>query len=276
MSDPIKGLVQRGFRPRDEASYPAKRFRGAEYRLSRQRFGDLSIVVKRFPGGGTGQQYVLVHGLGVSSRYFHPLAVELAKTGRVYLVELPGYGAAPDPRRDVSIADHAGVLNAFLAKSQLDAPVVIGHSMGSQVVAHAALQDPARVRRIVLMAPTMPPEARSVLRGFGRLMHDSLREPPVVFGIAFTDYFLRTGPIYMLRQVPHMFDDHLEQYLPSVRANTLVIVGDRDPIVPVAWGERVAAAVPGGILEVVHGPHVIMHTDPVMIAKHITDHVARS
>lgn len=125
------------------------------------------------------------------------------------------------------------------------------------------------------MAPTMPPEARSFWRGLGRLLRDSFREPPVVFGIAFTDYFLRTGPIYMLRQVPHMFGDHLEQYLPGLTAKTLVLVGDRDAIVPVAWGEQLSAAVPGGILEVVHGPHVIMHTDPVMIAKHITDHADR-
>ncbi len=276
MSDPIKAAFQRrrATLPREESTFPAKRFRGAEYRTSRQRYGDLTIVVKRFPGTADGEAYVLVHGLGVSSRYFQPLAVELAKTGRVYLVELPGYGAAPDPKRDVSIDDHAAVLAAFLERSQLVNPVIVGHSMGAQVVARAALRDPG-LRRIALMAPTMPPDGRGFWRGVGRLLHDALREPPIVFWIAFTDYFLRTGPIYMARQAPHMFDDHLETYLADVSADPLILVGDRDTIAVVPWGEQVANSAPRAILEVVRGPHVVMYSDPVTVAKHLTEHAAR-
>ncbi|MDQ2698322.1 MAG: alpha/beta hydrolase, partial [Actinomycetota bacterium] len=222
--------TRRATLPRDEASYAAKRFRGAEYRTSRHRFGDLAIVVRRFPGTGTGQAYVLVHGLGVSSRYFRPLAVELANTGRVYLVELPGYGAAPDPRREVSIEDHAAVLLDFLRSAELDDPVLVGHSMGSQVVARAALLDPAHAQRVVLMAPTMPPHARGFWRGLGRLLFDGLLEPPVVTWIVVTDYIVRAGPKYVLRQAPHMFGDHLEEYLQRVASRVLVLIGDRDPI----------------------------------------------
>jgi pimeloyl-ACP methyl ester carboxylesterase len=267
--------VPRGTLPRDESTYPTKRFRGAEFRTSRQTYRDLSIVVKRFPGVADGQAYVLVHGLGVSSRYFHPLAVELAKVGRVYLVELPGYGAAPDPKREVTIDDHAAVLADFLGASQLDDPVLVGHSMGAQVVARTALQQPDREWRTVLMAPTMPPDGRGIWRGLRRLLIDGLREPPVVLWIVLTDYFVRTGTPYMLRQAPHMFDDHLEDYLDEVPSSPLVLVGDRDPIARVAWGQRVAGASRRSILEVVHGPHVVMYSDPVMVARHITEHAAR-
>jgi pimeloyl-ACP methyl ester carboxylesterase len=267
--------IRRGAQPRDEAAYPAKRFRGAEFRTSRQTYRDLSIVVKRFPGVVEGQAYVLVHGLGVSSRYFQPLAVELAKHGRVYLVELPGYGAAPDPRREVTIEDHAAVLAEFLAASDLDDPVLVGHSMGAQVVARTALREPDHEWRTVLMAPTMPPDARSVWRGLGLLLLDGLREPPIVTWIAVTDYLVRTGTPYLLKQAPHMFDDHLEDYLGDVPSSPLVLVGDQDPISRVPWGQRVAGAARRGILEVVHGPHVVMYSAPVMVARHITDYAER-
>src|SRR3982751_3353809 len=102
---------------RSEASYRVRRWRGAEFYTSRQRHGDPTLIVKRFPRRDYAVEdatFVLVHGIGVSSRYFQPLASELARRGRVFLVDLPGYGAAPNPRRDVSLADHAGVLAGFL------------------------------------------------------------------------------------------------------------------------------------------------------------------
>jgi pimeloyl-ACP methyl ester carboxylesterase len=267
--------IRRSTLPRDESRYPARRFRGAEYRTSRPRFLDLSIVVRRFPGAGAGQAYVLVHGLGVSSRYFRPLAVELAKTGRVYLVELPGHGDAPNPRRDVPIDDHAAVLLAFLKAAELDDAVLVGHSMGAQVVARAAIREPDLASRIVLMAPTMAPDDRSFWRGLRRLLHDGLLEPPVVTWIVLTDYLVRAGPRYVLQQAPQMFGDHLEEYLPEVRSNVLVLIGDRDPIAEEPWGAQLASAAPRGILEVVHGPHVVMYSDPARVARHITEHAAR-
>jgi pimeloyl-ACP methyl ester carboxylesterase len=213
---------------------------------------------------------VLVHGLGVSSRYFGPLAAELARTGRVFLVDLPGYGAAPDPRRDVLLDDHAAVLAGFLRQTSLADPVLVGHSMGAQVVAALAEDHPDVSDRIVLMAPTLPPSSRTTWRAIGSLLRDALREPPIVFWIACTDYLLRCGLPYLIRQMPHMLADRLEDRVAGLVAPVLVINGDRDPIVSSAWARELAAMTPGARFTEVHGPHVIMHTDPEMVAAHIT------
>jgi pimeloyl-ACP methyl ester carboxylesterase len=74
--------------------------------------------------------------------------------------------------------------------------------------------------------------------------------------------------------MPHMLRDRLEDRVPSHSARTLVINGDRDPIVPSEWARELSRAHPHGEFREVHGPHVIMHTDPVMIARHITEFVA--
>lgn len=261
----------------DESSYRVRSTRGAEFYTSRQRHEDLTVVVKRYPGrpevpqDAAARTFVLVHGLGVSSRYFEPLASELARRGRVYLVDLPGYGASPNPRRDVTLADHAGALAAFLRESGLHNPVLVGHSMGTEVVAIVAQQHPGVAERIVLMSPTLEPQARSRAVAIGHLLHDALREPPVVFGIAFIDYVVRCGPPYLFAQLRHMLADRLEDRIPQLRARLLVIAGDRDTIVTIDWARSLADELPDAQFHVVHGPHVIMHTDPVMIAKHIVD-----
>lgn len=261
---------------RAEAGYRALRLRGATYFRSRQAFDDLTIFVKRFPARGVdGPTFVLVHGVAVSSRYFAPTAAELAKSGTVYLVDLPGHGDAPNPRRDVSIADHAGVLARFIAGAGLDNPVIVGHSAGAQVVSRLAVDSPEVADHIVLMAPTIPADARTWRQSLWRLFLDGFREPLRVTLIAAGDYLVRCGLPFGVRQMEHVLADRIEDRLGDIRANTLVLIGDRDPIVPIGWAERVAAGVPGGILEVVRGPHVIMHTDPVTVAQHIAEHAAR-
>jgi pimeloyl-ACP methyl ester carboxylesterase len=210
----------------------------------------------------------------VSSRYFRPLAVELSKSGAVYLVDLPGYGAAPNPRRDVTLADHAAVIASFLRETKLVNPVIVGHSMGAQIVSLLAAKHPDVTDRIVVLAPTMEPAARTTWRAIGRLLHDSTREPPIVFWIAFTDYLIRCGLPYLLRQMPHLLTDRIEDRVGTNNAKVLVICGDRDAIVPVTWARQLGEVDAKTAFREVHGPHVIMHTDPVMVARHITEFVS--
>jgi pimeloyl-ACP methyl ester carboxylesterase len=260
---------------RGEDRYRVHRSRGALFYTSRRAFDDLTVMVKRFPGRDEGPAFVLVHGIGVSSRYYHPAAAELAKQGRVYLVDLPGYGAAPDPKRDVSIADHAGVLARVLEDSGLVNPVLVGHSMGSQVVSRLAVDSPQVTDRIVLMAPTMPVGERTLWSGAWRLVVDGVRNRPLANLVVAWDYFVRCGIPYFLRQSRHLFSDRIEDRVGSIAAATLVLAGHADLVVPVDWARGVAAGIPNSRFAVVHGPHLVMYSDPVGVAQAIAEHAAR-
>lgn len=269
--------MRRAMSSRAESEYP-KRFEGdASYFTRRVLFDDLAVVIRRFPlveGAPTdGRPFVLVHGIGVSSRYFHPSAAQLAKYGTVYLVDLPGFGSAPDPRRDVSIVDHAGVLARFLSLEGIESPVLVGHSMGTQVVTQLALDYPDTTDKVVLLAPTMDPAARGFWRATGRLMRDILtREPPQVNAIVSIDYFFRCGIPYFLKQTRHLLADRIEDRLPLLAVKALVIRGDRDCICPPEWSRRVAELLRDGSYAEVAGPHVIMFTDPPRVAALIANH----
>lgn len=132
---------------RDEVVYKRRYVGSVEYRTSRVGYGDASLVAYRFAcqvPEKTGPDFVLVHGIGVSARSYGPTAVELAQHGDVHLIDLAGYGRSPRPDRDLTIEDHAGLVARYLEDKQLDHPVVVGHSMGTQVVAELAADHPAR------------------------------------------------------------------------------------------------------------------------------------
>jgi pimeloyl-ACP methyl ester carboxylesterase len=270
-------MARRSMRSRTEAEYPTGTEGDATYFTRRILYDDLAVVIRRFPpieGAPTdGRPYVLVHGIGVSSRYFHPSAAELAKYGTVYLVDLPGYGSAPNPHRDVTIADHANVLAHYLEAEGIDRPVLVGHSMGTQVVTQLLLDSPETTDRIVLLAPTMDPDARGFWRATGRLLRDIVtREPIAVNAIVSVDYFFRCGVPYFLKQTKHLLADRIEDRLPLLAAKGLVIRGDRDGICPEGWARRAAALLRDGSYAEVPGPHVIMFTDPPRVAAFIANH----
>ena len=230
----------------------------------------VKLVPKSTAGGGP--DFVLVHGIGVSWRYFERMAGHLARHGTVHLVDLPGYGSAPKPHRDLSIVDHAAVLADLI--DGLDNPVLVGHSMGAQVVARLAVDSPEITDRIVLMAPSLEPGLRTFWRAFGALLLDATREPIRGNAITASDLWFRCGPPYALAQMKHLLADRLEDRLPLVRARALVMRGKRDPIVSGEWAERVAGLMPRGSLSIVEGGHVMMFTDPARVARIIAEHAS--
>jgi pimeloyl-ACP methyl ester carboxylesterase len=269
--------VRRSMRSREESEYRVRTEGDASYFTRRILYDDLAVVIRRFPpvagAPAGGRPFVLVHGIGVSSRYFHPSAAQLARYGPVYLVDLPGYGSAPNPRRDVSIRDHARVLARYLEAEAIERPILVGHSMGTQVVTQLVLDDAATTDRVVLIAPTMDPDARTFWHAAGRLMRDILvAEPPAVNATASVDYFFRCGVPYFLKQSRHLLADRIEDRLPLIDAKGLVMRGNRDRISPEQWSRRVAGLLRRGSYAEVRGPHVVMFTDPPRVAALIADH----
>jgi pimeloyl-ACP methyl ester carboxylesterase len=249
-----------------------------EYRTSRVGFGDAALVAYRFPRQlpeNVGPDYVLVHGIGVSARSYGPLAAALARRGDVHLLDLPGYGRAPRPDRDFSIADHAAIVARYVAEKGLDRPVVVGHSMGTQVAAQLAADFPGQVDHIVLIGPVVEPSARSLPKLAGLLLQDGLREPLPVTALAVHDYVVRAGVPYMIQQIPHMLGADLDAIAERVDAKALVVRGRDDPVVPHEWAFRLSGRFRQGWYVTVPGPHASMFAAPERIAGLIDEHARR-
>ncbi|WP_349897076.1 alpha/beta fold hydrolase [Parafrigoribacterium soli] len=253
----------------------ARSIRGVRSRSTLNRVAGLQLGVTRLPHAGArvpARSFVLVHGIGVSSRYFRPLAAELAAAGDVFLIDLPGYGFTPNPHRRVSIQEHADVLAGFLELEGIPDPVLVGHSMGTQVVSRLAVDQPEITDRLVLLAPTTNPAERTLPTQLRLLLADLPGESPAANLIVATDYLFRCGIPYFLSQVPNLLDDHMEERLPGVQAKTLVVRGTTDPIVPRDWAASVTALIPDAELRELPGAHVIMYSRPREVAAMIVEH----
>ncbi|HEX8494317.1 MAG TPA: alpha/beta hydrolase [Pyrinomonadaceae bacterium] len=212
---------------------------------------------------------VLVHGLGVSSRYMMPTAERLSTHARVYAPDLPGFGLSDKPRRTLSIRELADALSAWMTANNLKRVVLLGNSLGSQIIVDFAVRYPERVERAVLVALPVDRQARGLLRQFARLLLDASREPLSLLPIVISDY-LRAGIARGIRTALYALADRIEEKLPLMRALTLVVRGERDPIVPQRWAEDATALLPRARLVVIPSvAHAVNYSAPDELAREV-------
>lgn len=199
--------------------------------------------------------FVLVHGIGMSHRYFDRLQRELIDHGDTLVLDLPGFGGTRTPERRMSVADYSVVIGWALDEEGARGCVVIGHSMGAQFVTELALSRPDLVSRLVLIGPVTDVEHRSPVKHTLMLAADTLIERPVT-NLMVAAAYAACGPRWYLQELPVMLDYRLAERLPLVGCPVLVLRGTRDIISGHDWCEKLSCnAREGTLVEIPGQPH---------------------
>jgi pimeloyl-ACP methyl ester carboxylesterase len=204
--------------------------------------GPVTMALTETAGPGD-RVFVLVHGIGMGRAVFDDLAAALAVRGRVLAFDLPGFGDSPEPGTAMSLETTAAVVADAVAQEAPGGAIWVGHSMGTQIVAEAAVQRPELVRALVLIAPTVDAAARTASRQVWHMIRDLAGESPRVLAIGLWQY-AKTSPAWFARKLQFMLAHHLEGVTPRIAAPTLVLRGEHDRVCPAPWTWQVAASIP--------------------------------
>ncbi|MBV2364557.1 alpha/beta fold hydrolase [Streptomonospora nanhaiensis] len=202
---------------------------------------------------------VLVQGLGVS-QYLLPALAALGAWTRAHLIELPGFGGSGDPPRELGVAEHGRCVAEWIF-ARHDAPVVLmGHSSGTQVAAHAARGHPL-VAGAVLASPTIDPAARRWGPLVARWLLDGRLEAPGLNATQRPEW-VRAGPRRLLHTVSTHLADHLEESVARLEVPVLVLYGRRDRIATERWARSLAATASEGAFARLPGAHAFPWSHP--------------
>lgn len=212
---------------------------------------------------------VCVHGLGCSHRYFGPFARTVVPRARVVAVDLPGFGRSQGIDRTLDLRGLSLALADWLRATARGGSVLVGNSNGCQVVVDLVEHAPELIGPVVLTAPTFDRRARGQVVQTLRLLRDVPRERPSLVLVQARDY-LACGPRRFYRTFRYLLHDPIEEKVARLRAPTLVVRGEHDPVVPRGWAEELAARAPlGRYLEVPDAPHGLNYSAPEGLVRAI-------
>jgi pimeloyl-ACP methyl ester carboxylesterase len=261
-----------------------------------------------YHAAGSGPVLLLIHGITSSADAWRQVIPALAEDFTVVAPDLLGHGGSAKPRGDYSLGAYASGLRDLMAALGHTRATVVGHSMGGGVAMQLAYQFPERVERlalvssgglgrevgIVLRAATLP-GAEWVLplltrRGprdavgiaaaaLGRL---GLRTRADVRGTALglrslSDAEARRAFLHTARSIIDAGGQRVSArdrlYL-AEGMPTLIIWGDRDPMIPAAHGHAAHELVPHSRFELFEGAgHYPFDEDPERFAAVVRDFV---
>ncbi|MEW1751534.1 alpha/beta fold hydrolase [Streptomyces angustmyceticus] len=245
---------------------------------------------------------VLLHGTPFSSYVWRGIARALAARHRVFVWDMPGYGASGmRDGQDVSLGAQARVFGELLAHWELTGeearPAVVAHDFGGAVALRAHLLHGARYARLALVDPValapwgspvyrllgahpevfgqLPPELhRALVREYVSSASHTGLHPAVLDRLA-EPWCTAGGQPAFYRQIAQndqRFTDEIQGLYAGIGLPTLICWGAQDTWIPVGKGHELAARIPGSRLRVIEGAgHLVQEDAPAELAAELAE-----
>ncbi|MEQ8715972.1 MAG: alpha/beta hydrolase [Acidimicrobiales bacterium] len=113
---------------------------------------------------GEGNPLVLIHGSGNHLEVWGRVVPLLANRFRCVTYDMVDHGWSADSDHDATMGDYVGQLRGLLDALSLEAPVLVGHSLGAGVALHTAVADPGATAGVVAVSGSgrRPPKEKAV------------------------------------------------------------------------------------------------------------------
>ena len=245
---------------------------------------DLQVVRQ-----GAGQPLLLLHG-GDGPQGHLPFLTRLAEQFDVIAPTHPGFAGTAIPEHFDTLADLVYLYLDLLDVLDLRQVILMGLAMGGWVAVEVAVRNISRLAQLILVdAVGIKPgdrDTRDIADIFGLpapdvaklLFHDPSQVPNLASMTDEQVSVLAADRIAhaMYTWDPYMHNPKLRYRLHRINVPTLLIWGEGDGVVPVAYAEAYRQMIPGATLVVIpRAGHLPQVEQPDVVLQHVLAFVAR-
>lgn len=225
-------------------------------------------------GGGKREtdSVVFIHGAGGNCTTWYPQKEYFSRDYNVYIIELPGHGAAHGEGAN-EIRSYVLWVKGALNELEINTPFLIGHSMGGAITMELALRFPALPKGVVLVGTGA--RLRVDPRILNGIQEDFRRAVEFICQFAFakdvSPEMMRLGIDEMRKNSPDILHgdftacdrfDIMDE-VKGINTSALVICGDQDVLTPAKYSRYLAEKIPQAQLEIIGGAgHMVMLERP--------------
>lgn len=262
------------------AKSPAKK-PAAKKAASRGDFKERTVKADgfaiRYAEAGKGNVLVSIHGAG--GMRISPAHELLAKTYRVIVFEVPGFGKSPANERSATMQDLAGTMNKAIAALGIKKFSLMGNSFGAKLVSWMAVQAPDTLQALLLVAPAAirhdrprvvgntPEETRALFHAHP----ENIPLPPTV-----NPAIEEKQQKLVRRLIGPARDADLEGQLKEMKVPTLALFGTVDRVTPADAAHLYREIIPNCHIGMIYdAAHAIDIDRPEAVAEIAADFIER-
>ena len=218
---------------------------------------------------GDGNPIVLLHGWLTDLETMRPLADNLSKSFKCYLIDIIGFGKSDLPDKPMHSDDFGNFLSEVLKSLNSENPILIGHSNGGRMIINAVGRGLFSCRKIILIdsAGIVPKRSASyyvkiTISKVGKhiintIPNKDLKEKlrnKLLSKMGSEDY--KNSPEVLKETMKNIINEDQKKYLKEIKAPTLLIWGSLDKATPIEDARIMKKLIPDcGLVEYPNSTH---------------------
>ncbi|MDB6353536.1 alpha/beta hydrolase [Trichococcus sp. K1Tr] len=234
-------------------------------------------------GANSGTPLILLPGIADSWRIFEPLLAELTESVHVYALSQRGHGDSDRPKSGYRTRDFVEDLRLFMDALQIGEAVIVGASSGGFAARSFAATHPERTAGLVLLGspatltgrPNLFAELKDPIDpGFMKSFAESVlsRAASAEALDSMIAENLKVPARVWVETSNGLLEETLPGELAKIQAPTLIVWGDRDPIITNEDQLALTEVIKGSKLIAHSGSgHMLYWEEPALIARDIVD-----
>lgn len=218
---------------------------------------------------GKGNPVVLLHGWLTDLETMRPLANELCKNFKVYLIDVVGFGKSDMPEHPLNTDDFGNFLRDLLINLKIENPILIGHSNGGRMIINAVGRELVKPRKIVLIDSAGLKPKRSMgyyakvyffkagkfaLNLLPNTKHIKAFKEKLRNSVGSSDY--KSSSNVLKETMKIILNEDQSDKLPNIKVPTLLIWGSLDTATPISDAKKMEELIPdAGLVEYPNSSH---------------------
>lgn len=218
---------------------------------------------------GEGNPVILLHGWLATLETMRPIANNLSKNFKVYLVDVVGFGKSDLPEHPLTSDDFGNFLEEFTKKLEIKNPILIGHSNGGRIIINAVGRGLVSAKKIVLIDSAGLKPKRSMkyyvkvaIFKTGKFILNLLPNTKKIKSfkeklrdrVGSSDY-KASSPV-LKETMKKILNEDQSKLLPKISCPTLLIWGTADTATPISDAKKMEKMIPDcGLVEYVGASH---------------------
>lgn len=186
---------------------------------------------------GKGAPVLFVHGWGGSSSSLIRVAEKIAKTRKVIIIDLPGFGKSDRPDQDWGVEEYAQIILKTCSAFKISKTDYFGHSFGGSLGIYLASTYPTYIEKLILCSSSYKRAIQKKIPA-ANLFHQIPVPGSIkllIRRLIYRLFFPRSDSLKypsLESNFRKIISQDLSSCLPKIQAPTLILWGDKDNETP--------------------------------------------